>query len=48
MLGNRGSRLYLCIRVSRRSMVLYMEEFVYQGRYARPAVYIDRDTQGVK
>jgi hypothetical protein len=31
MLGNRGSRLYLCIRGSRRSMLLYMEDFVYEA-----------------
>jgi hypothetical protein len=48
MLGNRGSRLYLYIRASRRSVMLDMEDFVYGDRYARSEVYIDRDTQGVK
>lgn len=48
MLGNRGSRLYLYTRGSRRSVMLDMEDFVYEDRYARSEVYIDRDTQGVK
>lgn len=48
MLGNQGSRLYLYIRGSRRSVMLDMEDFVYEDRYARSEVYVDRDTQGVK
>ena len=28
--------------------MLDMEDFVYEDRYARSEVYIDRDTQGVK